>query len=396
MTTLFRDRAAIVGIGETAFTRHGDRSELDLAAEAIVAACDDAGIALEDVDGLVRYHVEQVDEVALFATLGIRPRWYALTPSGGGGLASTIALASLAVASGAANVVVTWRSRRRSPRGSYGSDPLQGGRPWAKMGSDVGGPAQFHHPFGLASPAQEMALIARRHMHVFGTLAEHFGMQAVVQRGHAARNPRAILREPITLDDWRASRVVADPLRVVDCSLECDGAVALVVVAVERAADCRHRPVLVRAAAMGEAPIHTQLADFFRLTCAYGGHRGGAVAVGERLFAEAGIGPEEVDCAMIFDHFTPAVVMSLEQYGFCPLGEGGPFVASGATRWPDGRLPVNTHGGSNGEAFIHGFNHLSEAVRQLRGTAVNQVPDCEIVFVCGSITDPSGAMILRR
>jgi len=134
-------------------------------------------------------------------------------------------------------------------------------------------------------------------------------------------------------------------------------------------------------------------------TCAVGqfdGRDTGGVAIGRRLFAMAGISPADVDAAMIFDHFTAAVAISLEQYGFCGLGEGGPFIESGATRWPEGSLPVNTHGGSNGEAFIHGFNHLPEAVRQLRGDAVNQVQGCEVVLVTGAITDPSGAVLLHR
>lgn len=392
-----RDRAAITGIGQTAFGRDLGRSELDLACEAILAACDDAGLAVEDLDGVVRYGVEQVTEPHLLATLGIpRLRVMAETPSGGGGLASTIFLAALAVASGAAAHVVCFRSRCRSRRASYGADPNQGGRPWEKMGTVLSGTMQWHHPFGVASPAQEMALIARRHMHVFGTTAEQFGTVAVVQRANAASNPAAIMRTAISLDDWRAARMIADPIRLPDCSLECDGAAAVIVSAADRAAGTRRPPAWVLAAAQGEHPIHVMLADYLRGTGQFDGHDTGGVAIGRRLFAAAGITPSEVDAAMIFDHFTPAVPISLEQYGFCGLGEGGPYVGSGATRWPDGVLPVNTHGGSNGEAFIHGFNHLTEAVRQLRGTAANQVAGCEVVFVCGAITDPSGAVLLHR
>jgi acetyl-CoA acetyltransferase len=260
----------------------------------------------------------------------------------------------------------------------------------------VSGTEQFHHPFGVAAPVQEMALIARRHMHVFGTRADHFGLQAVAQRYHASRNPAAIMRQPITLDDWRQSRMIADPIRLFDCSLECDGAVAVIVSSAERAEALRQPPAYVLGAAQGEHPIHTQLADYMRYSGAFDGRDTGAVSIGRRLFGIAGVTPADVDAAMIFDHFTMAIPLSLEQYGFCAMGDGGPFIESGATRWPGGALPVNTHGGSTGEAFIHGFNHLPEAVRQLRGTAVNQVPGCEIVFVCGSITDPSGAILLRR
>ena len=146
----------------------------------------------------------------------------------------------------------------------------------------------------------------------------------------------------------------------------------------------------------GGGPIHTELADWFSLTCSYDGRDTGGRAIGRRLFERAGLTPDDVDVATVFDHFTMAVPLTLEQYGFCHEGEGGAFIESGATRWPDGALPVNTHGGSNGEAFIHGANHVPEAVRQLRGHAVNQVSGAEIAFVNGSITDPAGAILLAR
>jgi acetyl-CoA acetyltransferase len=390
-----RAAAAITGIGQTAYGKDLGRSELDLACEAILAACDDAGLAVDGLDGIVRYHVEQTSELDVIHSLGIPTlRFFASTSSGGGGLASTIGLAGLAVSTGTANHVVCFRARNRSKRAAYGPDQNEGGRPWAKAGTYLHDARQYHHPFGVAAPVQEMAMIARRHMHEFGTTAEQFGMQAVAQRFHASRNPNAIMRTPITLDDWRDSRPIAEPIRLFDCSLECDGAVAVIVSSSDRASDLRQPPAFVLAAEMGEHPIHVELADYFARTTAFTGADGGHVGIGKRLFAKAGVAPADVDAAMVFDHFTMAVPLTLEQYGFCELGGGGPFVEAGDTTWPDGRLPVNTHGGSNGEAFIHGFNHLPEAVRQLRGTAVNQVDGCEVVFVNGSITDPAGAVLL--
>jgi acetyl-CoA acetyltransferase len=390
-----RDRAAVAGIGQTVFAKALGRTELDLACEAVVAACDDAGLPVSAVDGVVSYHVEQVSEIALMYALGFENlSFFARTPSGGGGVASTVGLAAMAVATGAAGAVVAFRARNRTRSAAYGPGPNQGGRPWAKAGTRLSDLRQWHHPFGVAAPVQEMALIARRHMHVYGTTAEQFGLQAVAQRFHASRNPAAIMRDPITLDDWRASRMIADPIRLFDCSLECDGAVAVLVTSVERARDLRRPMVRVLAAAQGGGPIHTELADWFRFTSSYDERDHGARFVARRLFSEAGITPRDVDVAMVFDHFTMAVPLTLEQYGFCGAGEGGPFVESGATRWPSGSLPVNTHGGSNGEAFIHGFNHLPEAVRQLRGDAMNQVHGCEIAFVNGSVTDPAGAVLL--
>jgi len=343
----------------------------------------------------VSYHIEQVNEVDLVTTLGLPGlRFMARTPSGGGGAASILGLAAVAVTGGTADCVVAFRARNRSKAASYGADPNQGGRPWAKAGTRLRDARQWQHPFGVAAPAHEFALIGRRHMHVYGTRAEHFGMQAVAQRFHASRNPDAIMRDAITLDDWAASRPIAEPIRLVDCSLENDGAAAVLVTSLERARDLRRPPAVVLAQVQYGAPIHVELADFFATTPAFGERDGGAVSAAARLFGEAGIRPADVDVAQVVEPFTLAVPLALEQYGFCGMGEGGPFIESGATRWPDGRLPVNTHGGSNGEAFVHGVNHLPEAVRQLRGTARNQVANAEVSFVCGAISDPSGAVLL--
>lgn len=388
-------RAAVAGIGQTAYGRNLGRTELDLACEAIRGACEDAGVEVREIDGLVSYHVEQVAEVDLVTTLGITDlRLMARTPSGGGGAASILGLAALAVERGQAGCVVAFRSRNRSKAASYGDDPNQGGRPWAKAGDRLRDARQWHHPFGVAAPAHEFALIASRHMHVYGTRPEHFGMQAVAQRFHASRNPDAIMRDPITLDDWRRSRPIAEPIRLFDCSLENDGAAAVLVTSLARARDLRQPPVPVLGHVQYGAPIHTELCDFFATTAAFGERDGGAVIAARRLFGAAGVTPRDVDVALVVDPFTVAVPLALEQYGFCARGEGGPFIESGATRWPDGALPVNTHGGSNGEAFVHGANHLPEAVRQLRGTAVNQVAGAEVAFVCGAISDPSGAVLL--
>jgi len=388
-------QAAVAGTGQTTYAKDMGRTELDLACEAIRAACGDAGLPVSTVDGFVSYHLEQVAEVDLVTALGIPDlRLMARTPSGGGGAASILGLAALAVEHGTAECVVAFRARNRSKTASYGADPNQGGRPWAKAGDRLRDFRQWQHPFGVAAPAHEFALIASRHMHVYGTRAEHFGMQAVAQRFHASRNPDAIMRDPVTLDDWRAARPIADPIRLFDCSLENDGAAAVLVTSLERARDLRQPAVPVLAQAQYGAPIHTQLADFFAATAAFGERDGGAVTARERLFARAAVTPADVDVAMIVEPFSVAVPLALEQYGFCGRGEGGPFIESGATRWPDGDLPVNTHGGSNGEAFIHGVNHLPEAVRQLRGTARSQVAGAEVAFVCGAISDPSGAVLL--
>jgi acetyl-CoA acetyltransferase len=199
------------------------------------------------------------------------------------------------------------------------------------------------------------------------------------------------MREPLTAEEHRASRYVAEPLRLLDCCLETDGGCALVLTTAERARDLRQRPAHVVATAQCVGPAHHHPHDWFSFE-----RRRQVAAAAERLWDAAGARPGDADAAMLYDHFTPMVLLALEDWGFCAPGEGGPFAASGAIRWPDGRLPVNTHGGQLSEAFIHGYNNLTEAVRQLRGTSTCQVPDAELVFVAAASSDPYGALLLGR
>ena len=387
------DRAAIVGIGHTAYTKFSGVTEQHQAATAILAALDDAGLSITDVDGIARFDIENVNELQLVYGMGIpHLRFFAGVPSGGGAVAGTLVLAAMAVATGQANVVVCYRARNRGKQSSHGAKPLQGGRPWAKHAATLTDFYQYHVPFGLMSPAQEMALIYRRHMHEFGTTTEQFGAVSVAQRAHAVRNPDAVMREPISLADHQTSRWIAEPLRLLDCCLETDGACAVIVTSAERARDCRQPPAYILAGAQAEGPIHIQMADYL----AHWQDVTAGAYVAEQLYGTAGVSARDVDAAMFFDHFSPAVILSLEDYGFCARGEGGPFVAAGEHAWPHGSIPVNTHGGSLSEAYIHGYNHILEGVRQIRGTSHCQVNDCELVLVTSSNTDPTGAVLLRR
>jgi acetyl-CoA acetyltransferase len=388
-----RDRAAIVGIGHTAYTKFSGVTEQHQAATAITAALDDAGLSIKDVDGVARFDIENVNELQLVYGMGIpHLRFFAGVTSGGGAVAGTLVLAAMAVATGQANVVVCYRARNRGKQSSHGAKPLQGGRPWSKHASALTDFYQWHVPFGLITPAQEMACIYRRHMHEFGTTTEHFGAVAVAQRAHAARNPHAVMREPITLADHAASRPIAEPLRMLDCCLETDGACAVIITSAERARDCHQPPAYILAGAQAEGPIHIQMADYLT----HWQEKNSGAYVAEQIYAMGGVTARDIDAAMFFDHFSPAVILSLEDYGFCARGEGGPFVAAGEHAWPHGSIPVNTHGGSLSEAYIHGYNHIVEGVRQIRGTSSSQVKDCELVLVTSSNTDPTGAVILRR
>ena len=391
--TSIRDRAAIIGIGQTEFNKQIGKTEHRVACEAIAAAIADAGLTPKDIDGIVRYDIETNTELAIIYSLGIpHLRFFAGVTSGGGAVCGTLVLAAMAVATGQANNVVCFRARNRGKRSVSGPGKFGGGRPWEKTPAQLTDLYQYHIPFGLVTPAQEMATIYRRHMHEYGTTTEHFGHVAVAQRAHAARNPNAVMRAPITLADHQHSRWIAEPLRLLDCCLETDGGCAVVVTSAERARDARQPPAYILAGAQAEGPIHIQLSDYF----AHRHEETGGRAVAKQIYAMAGVIPADIDAAMFYDHFSPAVLLSLEDYGFCERGESGPFVAAGNIAWPHGALPVNTHGGSLSEAFIHGYNHILEGVRQIRGASTCQVDGAELVLVTSSNTDPTGAVILRR
>jgi acetyl-CoA acetyltransferase/uncharacterized OB-fold protein len=349
-----RDKTAIVGIGQTEFSKSIGRPEKRIALEAIGAALDDAGLAPEDVDGLVRFDIESSTEVEIARNLGIpNLRFYGEVGYGGGGGCAAVFHAAMAVATGAADVVVCWRARNRG----------SGGRPWAKTGWRVGGDGQFFLPFGLVRPVDQVAMIARRYAHEYAAPPEMLGAVALACRKHATRNPAALMREPMSMDDYRSARMVADPLRLFDCCLETDGALAAVVTSSERARDLKQRPAYILAGAQGTGPqcvvmANYHKADFLETTSPY---------CARELFGRAGVTAKDVDVAQIYDAFTPLVVLSLEEYGFCARGEAKDFVEDGALEWPHGRLPINTSGGSLSEAYVRHVDVRREGRRDLSG-----------------------------
>ncbi|MQY02867.1 thiolase C-terminal domain-containing protein [Actinomadura macrotermitis] len=385
----FRDRTAIAGVGYTGFSKDSGVSTLTLAARAILAALDDAGLTVDDVDALATHRVgDSTPPWVVAPALGVpEVRWY-LDQFGGGSVShSVIAQAAMAVASGVAETVVCYRAinaRSEFRMGGTGRAPA----PVFDM--------QYQAPYGYFAPPQQFAMFARAHMNAYGTTHEQLGRIAVTQRANAVKNARALKRDPITLDDYLASRWIAEPLRLLDCCLETDGACAVVVTSRERARDLRHTPVLVSGAAWGGGD------SFF--SGAGSGPSGTdftvteAARIAPRLYAMAGVGPEDIDVAELYDCFTYSVLVQLEDYGFCAKGEGGPFVESGATAL-DGALPVNTHGGFLSEGYVHGINHVAEAVSQLRGTAGDrQVPGAEVALSTaqpGYVLAGTSALVLR-
>ena len=386
MSTL-RDRTAIVGIGATEFSKDSGRSELRLAVEAISAAVADAGLELGDVDGLCTYAMDKNPEIEVFRNIGGRElKFFGRTDYGGGAACAPLLQAALAVEAGIAQVVVCYRAMNERSQYRFGQGFVP--PPFANAESANW---SWTVPFGLVTPAAWVAMAARRYMHDFGATSEDFGRVSVACRRHAATNPHAWFHgKPITLADHQASRWIVEPLHLLDCCQESDGAVALVVTSTARARELRQRPVLVRAVAQGAMDDQMNMTSFYRRDIS---SLAEMALVARQLYAMAGIGPRDIQTAVLYDHFSPFVLPQLEVFGFCGRGEGKDFVRSGNIEL-GGTLPVNTHGGQLGEAYIHGLNGVCEAVRQVRGTAVNQVRGVEHVLVTAGTGVPTSGAIL--
>jgi acetyl-CoA acetyltransferase len=387
MTNTLRDKAAIVGIGQTEFSKESGRTELQLACEAVKAALDDAGLQPRDVDGLVTFTMDNSEEMEVARNLGIdRVTMFSRIGYGGGAAAATVMQAAMAVATGVAEVVVVYRAfNERSGMRFGGATATMTAMPlWMS----------WYAPYGLLTPAAWVALHARRYMHEYGVTNEHFGAVAVVDRMHAATNPQAWFYErPITLEDHQNSRWIVDPvLRLLDCCQESDGGVALVVTSAERANDLRHPPARIVAASQGASHDGEMMTSYYREEIT-GLPEMGVVA--GALWAQSGLTPADIQTAFLYDHFTPFVLMQLEELGFCGRGEAKDF-ANVENLSLGGRLPINTSGGLLGEAYIHGLNGITEAVRQVRGTSCNQVQHVEHVLVTAGTGVPTSGLILGR
>ncbi len=387
MTHPLKDQAAIVGIGATEFSKDSGRSELQLAVEAIKAALDDAGLATGDVDGLSTFTMDNNPEIEVFRNLGGKElRFFSRIDYGGGGACAPVHQAAMAVHSGVADVVVCYRAMNERSQYRFGASYVPPPLPSAALAT-----FGWTVPFGLATPASWVAMAARRYMHDFGATTEDFGRVAVAGRRMAANNPKAWFHQkPITLADHQASRWIVEPLRLLDCCQESDGAVAIVVTRADRARHLQQRPVLIRGAAQGACDDQMNMTSFYRKDIS-------ALSemrlVAKQLYAMSGLGPNDIQTAVLYDHFSPFVLPQLEAFDFCKRGEAKDFIKDGNLD-RGGRLPVNTHGGQLGEAYIHGVNGIAEGVRQVRGSSVNQVKGVEHVLVTAGTGVPTSGLIL--
>lgn len=377
-------KGVISGVGETSYSKLSGKSVLALHLEASLAAIHDAGLTPREIDGVIPHAGIGVVAEDFITNFGLPDlRFSANTPLGGASPVAAVQCALSAVASGICRHVLIPIARNGSSGGRIASR--------LREMPQFRALAEFELPMGAFAPAQIYAPMARRHMELYGTRSLHFAEIAVSTRHNAILNGNAMMTAPLTVAEHQASRMIADPFRLYDCSLESDGGAAVVVSRADCARDLKQPPIEVLGVAEGhpDSPSAiTQRPDLIKI---------GLDKAAPRAFEMAGVSRDDIDVAEIYDCFTYVVLRQLEALGFCEIGEGGPFVASGAIRL-DGRLPINTHGGLLSQAHMVGMNHIVELVRQLRGTAGRaQVKNARIGLVTGygDMGDASVAILAR-
>jgi len=388
MPTTLKDEAVIVGIGQTGYTKNSGVSELALAAEAVRKAIDDAGLRPSDIDGLTTFQLDNNDEIEVARTVGIGDiKLFSRIGYGGGAATSIIHQATMAIATGTCDYVVAYRalngrSGQRYSQGISGDVVTSDLIHWS-----------WYMPWGLLTPASWVAMFTQRYMHSYGARAEDLAQVALTMRSHAVNNPDAFFyRRPLTMDEYMESRWICEPLRLFDCCQETDGGCAVVITSRERARDLMHPGALIRGVACAAAADQEQMTSFYRDDISYLPEMDQVAA---QVYSQSGLGPEDIDAAVIYDAFSSIVLFQLESFGFCKRGEAKDFVQDGNLS-KSGRLPTNTHGGQLSEAYIHGVNGIVEATRLIRGTSTNQPAKNGHVLVTSGVGVPTSGLILGQ
>jgi acetyl-CoA acetyltransferase len=380
---ILKDRTAIVGIGSTSFGKGFAESEEQLACQVIKQALDEAGISPSEVDALSSYTMQTNEEEEIARNLGFNDlTFFSRTPAGGGGGCGTVGHVAMAVATGQAKVGVAYRARKRSSKAS---------RVWAGTQQRVNKRQMWESPFGHIRPVDDVAFLTKRYMHEFGATREHMANVALAFRKHASKNPASVMgNRPMTREQYMDARMISEPLCLFDCCLETDGAMAVVVVSADRAKDGPTKPAYIHAFSQGISAGSSMMFGYRAQDPFYTQ----AYACAKGLWRYSDYQPKDVQVAQIYDAFSPEIWFSLEGFGFCARGEGAAFTENGGIEY-GGRLPVNTSGGGLSEVYLHGFNHIVEAVRQVRGTSTLQVPNVQCSFASSSDGVPTGALLLR-
>ncbi|MFT5483859.1 MAG: acetyl-CoA acetyltransferase [Halieaceae bacterium] len=389
MVANIKDKAVIVGVGNTEFSKNSGVSELSLAVQAVKIALDDAGLAPSDVDGMCTFTMDSNDEIEVARALGVGDlTFYGRAHYGGGAATSTLHQASMAIATGMAETVVCYRalngrSGHRFSGGVSGNIVTADAMHWG-----------WYMPYGLLTPASWVAMFTQRWMQLTGVTKDALYEVAKTTRDYGANNPAAFFYgETFDRAEYDAQRPICDPLQLYDCCQESDGGSAVIVTTPERARDLKQPGVAIRGVAQCAAKDQEQMTSFYREEFAGIPEMEHAAS---DVYAMSGMSAADIDCAVIYDAFSPIVLWQLEAWGFCGKGESGDFVADGALR-PGGRLPTNTHGGQLSEAYIHGVNGIVEATRLVRGTSVNQPEkSIEHALVTSGVGIPTGGAILGK
>ena len=389
MIATVRDKAVIAGVGNTAFSKNSGVSELNLAIQAVKAACDDAGLHPSAIDGMATFTMDTTDEIELARALGVGEiTFWGRSHYGGGAATGSLHQAVMAVATGMAETVAVYRalngrSGHRFSGGVSGDITTADAIHWG-----------WYMPYGLLTPASWVAMFTQRWMHLTGLTKDALYQVAKATRDYAANNPAAFFHgKTFDREEYDAQRIIADPLQLYDCCQESDGGSALIVTTPERARELAQPGVAVRGVAQCAGKDQEQMTSFYREEFA-------AIPEMERAaadcYAMSGLSPDDIDAAVIYDAFSPIVLWQIEAWGFCGKGESGDFVADGALT-PTGRLPTNTHGGQLSEAYIHGVNGIVEAVKLVRGQSVNQPEKTvEHALVTSGVGIPTGGALLGR
>ena len=372
---------AIVGIGATSYVKQSGRTTKAMAVEACRKALDDAGIGIDQVDGVATFMAnDSAGALEVSWALGRQDVSWAMTQMGGGNVvAETLATADAVIKSGLCKAVLVYRSMNGRSGVRFGT---------VTEAMEVSGDMQFDAASGYLVPPQWFAMFARRHQAEFGSTAEDLGAIAIQQREHAIPNPQAVRREPLTMEEYLSARWVAEPFRLYDCTSEVDGACALLLVNEDLAKEAKTKPVWMVSSANAQSGAGwSQWPD---LSTMY------ASVVGPRLWESSGYRPEDMDVACLYDCFTFTVMASVEGFGFCDRGEVGDFYRAGRATY-GGDVVINPHGGLLSEGYLHGLNHHLEATLQLRGEAgVRQVDDAKLALVSAGGGPHGGAQIYAK
>ena len=383
-----RGKVAIAGIGETRYYKRGAATdaEFKLGLEAILLACEDAGLPVNEVDGFASFSNDRNDPPRLATALGIKDLKFSnmFWGGGGGGGSGAIGNACAAINAGYADYVIVFRALAQGQFGRFGQGS-QAPRAAGAMG--------FTQPYGLMSPAQNFAMRVRRFMHDNHVQQEALRAVALASYKHAQTNPRAVMHgRPLSEEDYDNSRWIVEPFHLFDCCQENDGAAAILLTTPERARDLKQKPAYVLSTAQGS--------DYRQAATAHNAPDYGTSnfkTVAQRLYKMAGVGPSDVDALQSYENFTGGVMMSIVEHGFCKPSEVNDFFTLENFSAPDGKLPLNTSGGNLAECYMHGLELVTEAVKQIRGTSPNQLPDVNVSMVTsGPMVQPVSSMILAK